>query len=114
MPVETLDRVVNGRSLTGPVLLKTDCQGFDLDVIKGGAATMRQVDVLISEVNLFHAAGDTRRPVLSDFVSYLASVGFEVFDILSYNQRPLDRALGYVDLAFVRRDGPLWQTHRWA
>lgn len=114
VPVETLDRVVAGRHLARPALLKTDCQGFDLDVIRGGNRTMQQIDIVISEVNLFFAAGDTNRPVLSDFVTYLASIGFEVFDILSYNQRPLDRALGYVDLALVRRDGDLWQNHRWA
>lgn len=111
--VSTLDNVLERHRLQGPVLLKTDCQGYDLDVLKGARSVLKQVDVIISEANLYHAGGDPSRPVFSDIVTFLAEQEFEVFDILSYNKRPLDSSLGYVDLAFVRRDGPLWSRHQW-
>ena len=114
VPIDTLDAVLGDRELERPLLLKTDCQGFDLDVMRGGRELLTQVDVVISEVNLYHAAGDESRPVFSEMVTYMAAVGFEVFDVISYNRRPLDEALGYVDLAFVRKEGSLWSTHRWA
>lgn len=112
--IETLDNLFAARGLTSPIVLKTDCQGFDLDVLMGGRALLDQVEFVISEVNMFHAAGDHGRPVFGDVVAWMRDAGFAVFDIVSYNLRPLDKALGYVDLAFVRRDSRFWATHRWA
>lgn len=113
VPVETLDRVLAGRALAGPVLLKTDAQGYDLSVMKGGVQTLARTDVVVMEVNMFAPAGN---PALGDFgtvVAWMQAHGFAVYDILSYQTRPLDDALGYVDLAFVRADGPLRADHRW-
>ena len=111
--VETLDRVFHGQSFTRPILLKTDCQGYDLDVFMGGVEFLKSVDVIICEAILYRDIAAEDRPVLSEIVTFLASKGFEVFDVLSYNKRPYDDSLGYVDLAFVRRDGELWSEHRW-
>lgn len=113
VPVETLDGVLGGRDLTGPIVLKTDCQGFDLNVMKGGTAVLSRCDLVVMEVNMFHPAGD---PTLGDFstiVTWMQQQGFSVYDILSYQTRPLDNALGYVDLAFVRDDGTFRAHHRW-
>ena len=111
--VETLDRVLAGRPLAGPVLLKTDCQGYDLNVVKGAVATLAQIDLVVMEVNMFHPAGD---PALGDFgaiIGWMGSQGFAVYDIISYQTRPLDDALGYVDLVFAKVDGPFRIHHRW-
>lgn len=113
VPVSTLDHELGERALEGPILLKTDCQGFDLEVLRGGETLLKRVDIIVSEANLFGNKGDDPRPVLSDIVCYLAAQGFEVYDIVSYNRRPFNGALGFVDLAFVRRDGPLRASHRW-
>lgn len=113
VPVETLDRVLGTRDLAGPVVLKTDCQGFDLNVMKGGVAVLARCDLVVMEVNMFHPAST---PALGDFgttVAWMQAHGFAVYDILSYQTRPLDDALGYVDLAFVRADGPFRAHHRW-
>lgn len=112
--VDTLDAVLGRRDLAGPVVLKTDCQGYDLKIVTGGRAFLGRVDLLVMEVNMFHPAGN---PDLGDFgaiVCRMRDFGFSVYDILSYQTRPFDGALGYVDLAFVRTDGRFRLHHRWA
>jgi FkbM family methyltransferase len=112
--VDTLDAVLGARVLAGPVVLKTDCQGYDLKIITGGQVLLKNVDLVVMEVNLFHPAGN---PDLGDFgaiVCRMQELGFSVYDILSYQTRPFDGALGYVDLAFVRTDGRFRSHHRWA
>jgi FkbM family methyltransferase len=112
--VDTLDAVLGPRDLAGPVILKTDCQGYDLKVVRGGREFLKRVDLVVMEVNMFHPAGD---PALGDFgaiVTWMREQGFSVYDILSYQIRPFDKALGYVDLVFVKTAGPFRAHHRWA
>jgi FkbM family methyltransferase len=44
-----LDTVLAGRTLARPALLKLDVQGFELEVVNGGADTLAQVDALLVE-----------------------------------------------------------------
>lgn len=111
--VDTLDGMFAARDLQGPIFLKTDCQGYDLNVMKGGRAFLKQVDVIVMEVNLFNPANN---PALGDFgtiVSWMRDNGFSVYDIISYQVRPRDGALGYVDLVFVQSEGHFRAHHRW-
>jgi FkbM family methyltransferase len=114
VPVATLDGLLAGRDLAGPILLKTDCQGYDLRVMKGGTRFLQSVDLVVMEVNLFHPAGDPDLGDFADITCWMRDHGFSVFDILSYQTRPFDTALGYVDLAFARTDGRFRTHHRWA
>ena len=114
VPVTTLEQLLAGRDLGRPILLKTDCQGTDLEVLKGAGAWLDRLDVVVMEVNLFHPAGDRARADFGTITSWMRAHGFDVVDILSYQPRPRDGALGYVDLAFARADGPLRADHRWA
>ena len=47
------------------------------------------------------------------FIAFMAAKGWAVIDILAPRFRPLDHALGQVDLAFARHDGPFRADHRW-
>lgn len=49
--VSTLDRVFSGMELRGPVLLKLDVQGYEAQVIRGGAETLKRVDYAVLEVS---------------------------------------------------------------
>ena len=115
VPVETLDGLFGGRrDLQGPVLLKTDCQGYDLAVMKGGKEFLKRVDVVVMEVNMFHPRGDRKLPDFGDIVAWMRDHDFAVYDIISYQTRPFDKALGYVDLVFAPENGLLRKHHRWA
>ncbi|NIQ16320.1 MAG: hypothetical protein GTO02_18595, partial [Candidatus Dadabacteria bacterium] len=41
------------------------------------------------------------------------SNGFVIYDFLDGLFRPLDNALGQIDIVFVKRDGFFRQDHRW-
>ena len=110
--VSTLDLVLK-KTLEGKkVLLKTDCQGGDLAVIKGGKKNIQNCDVIIMETSLYRFWGD-HHPDFYDIVSYMKSEGFVVIDILGGLFKPNNRALGQVDLAFVKENGPLRPDHSW-
>ena len=112
VPVSTLD-IQLGERLDGKrVLLKTDCQGGDLDVIKGGVQTLKHCDVVIMETSLYRFWGD-HHPDFYDIVFYMRSQGLVVFDILDGAFKPSNRALGQVDLVFVHENGPLRPHNRW-
>lgn len=113
VPVRRLDDLLGGRDLKGPILLKTDCQGFDLHALKGAVATLRQTDLVIVEVNMFHPASNPDLPDFGEIVGWMRDQNFAVFDIVSYQTRPFDEALGYVDLVFARNDSGFRRHHRW-
>lgn len=110
--VSTLDLQMKGRLEEKKVLLKTDCQGGDLDVIKGGLETLQHCDVVIMETSLYRFWGD-HHPDFYDIVSFMKSRGLVVFDILEGTFKPSNRALGQVDLVFVHEDGLLRPNHFW-
>jgi FkbM family methyltransferase len=114
VPVQTLDNYFGNRDFKEPILLKTDCQGYDMHVMRGGRNFLKRVDVVVCEVNMFHPAGDDSLPDFGDSVIIMRELGFAVYDVVSYQSRPFDDALGYVDLVFARDNGPLRAHHRWA
>jgi FkbM family methyltransferase len=114
VPVDTLDNLFAGRDLEGPILIKTDCQGYDMHVMRGGREFLNRVDVAVCEVNMFHPTGRPDLPDFGEIVITMRNLGFAVYDIVSYQTRPFDMALGYVDLVFAREGGPLRKYHRWA
>lgn len=112
VPVSTLDIVLKDRLKGEKVLLKTDCQGGDLAVVKGGREILQSCDIVIMESSLYRFWG-SHHPDLYDIVSYMKSQGFVVFDILDGTFKPSNRALGQVDLAFVKEFGSLRPNHYW-
>lgn len=113
VPVKKLDSIIS-RNVQDPILLKTDCQGFDLNVIKGATQILQKTELVIMETNLFHPASDFSLADFGDIVVAMKARGWAVYDIISYQTRPLDSALGYVDVAFVKETGMFRRTHRWA
>lgn len=112
VPVQRLDDVMAAHEVTGPVLLKTDCQGADLLVVRGAEKTLEHCEIVILEVSLFSFWGD-HQPDFTAIVNYMAERGYVVYDILDGLFRPSDNALGQVDLAFVKRDGFLRANRKW-
>ena len=94
-----------------PNLLKIDVQGYELEVLKGAAATLPGVDVILAEINLLDI--HTQVPLLADVVRWLDDRRFVAFDICALTRRPLDRALWQCDMLFVPAGSALRQDKRW-
>lgn len=112
VPVVRLDDVVRQKQLKGPFLIKVDVQGAELEVLAGASETMRQAELITLEVSLFEFMKGA--PVLHDVVAFMKDRGFVTYDILPSWTRPLDKALGQMDIVFVKEGGMFRQSHDYA
>jgi hypothetical protein len=73
---------------------------------------LEQTEYVVLETSLFGFYRDG--PQLSDVMMFMRQHGFEPYDLANHLYRPLDGALAQVDVAFVKRDGPLRTVHSYA
>lgn len=91
--VDTLDNLV--QRYAGPIGLKIDTEGFDLEVIRGAAETLKRTEFVFSEVSLRHRFNESYK--FSEFIAEMASHGFEVAEII-----PHPGHNRYADVLFVQ------------
>ena len=97
VPVTTLDAVADGHP--GPIGLKIDTEGFELEVIRGARETLRRTEFVIAEVSLRpRFAGGYR---FSELVAEMGAAGFEPLAALT----PLRPGATDCDLLFAPWDG---------
>lgn len=86
----------------GMVFLKIDTQGFELEVLKGAKGILPRIvaiQIEMSLVPLYEGA-----PVFLDALSYMESLGFELFSLVcGFKNKETGRLL-QVDGVFLRRD----------
>ena len=103
VPVVRLDD--EARDLDGPIVIKVDVEGGELDVLEGARATLERTELVALEASLFELVPG--QPLLHDVVAFMADAGLVPYDVFGGHLRPLDGALAQIDVAFVREDGPL-------
>jgi hypothetical protein len=52
-------------------------------------------------------------PIFDEVVAYMKTIGFVAYDIIHGWYRPLDNALGQVDILFVKENSFLRSDHRY-
>jgi FkbM family methyltransferase len=109
-PMVTIDSVFE-RELHLPELVKLDIQGYELEALKGAGRLFGHTEVFILEVQLIR--GDSI-PTMYDVVEFMHRRNYQAYDICGYLRRPVDDALGQIDLVFARSDGPLCLDRRWS
>ena len=85
--------------------VKIDCQGAELDILRGGEHLIHQTEVILLECS-FACEYNKGAPKFIDYITYIDSIGFSVFDITE-----LHRAHGVliqIDILFIRKSSPLW------
>lgn len=104
VPVRRLDSIIPAQ-LAGPALLKIDTQGAEIEVLKGAAGLLDQIDVIVAETS-FH---QMRKgiPEVHEVITFMAERGFVPYEVLEGFYRPIDNALGQIDFAFVPVNSPL-------
>jgi len=105
LPMSTLDEVSGAATLKGPVLLKVDVQGFELEVLRGGPRTLALAEVVLLEVSLLEY--NQGAPLMPEVVAFMNSAGFVPYDVCGQFRRETDAALCQIDIMFVRRDSAL-------
>ena len=104
-----IDELVIGKGLKSPYLLKVDTQGSELDVLGGCTKILDKIEVIVLEVSMFEFMKKT--PVFYDIINYMKKINFVAYDIdLAWN-RPLDDALGQLNIVFVKEKGFFRNNH---
>ncbi len=112
VPQIRVDDLVQNNNCIPPFLFKIDVQGAELDVLEGAKLTIAETEAVILEVSFFEFMQGA--PVFYDVVHYMKMKGFAVWDILPGWNRPLDDALGQVDIVFVKENGIFRKDHSYS
>ena len=105
LQTSTLDDVAS--HLDGPIFLKLDVQGAELEVLAGGSTTLERSDLVQLEVALLPY--NERGPTFLQVIQYMEKLGFVPFDIAGMI-RPTGAELVQVDMLFVPARSPLRPT----
>ena len=111
LPMVVLDDVAH--DLAGPLLVKLDVQGSELEVMAGGREVLARSDALVVETALIEY--NAKAPQFAEVISQSAAHGFVCYDIGGQFRRNEDSALFQVDLVLVRESSLLRSPRRfWA
>ncbi len=109
-PIVTIDYLYPaGEPL--PELAKLDIQGFELEALKGARSLFGRTEIFILEASLFRFYPKT--PLVSELIAFMHERGYELYDIAGHLRRPVDGALGQLDLVFAREGGFFRKTNDW-
>ena len=108
----TLDDLCEAKKLKGPYFIKIDVQGAELDVLNGSTAILTDTEAVLLEASLFEF--HFNEPQLYDIMVHMKKQGFALYDLTIGNYRLLDKALGQLDLVFVKENGMFRKQHHFA
>jgi FkbM family methyltransferase len=112
VPMIRVDDILKDQQLNGPYLIKVDAQGAELDVLEGAQQALLETEAVALEVSLFEFMKGT--PQFFDVVSYMKNHDFVAYDIIPGWNRPLDNALGQIDILFVKDSGMFRRDHAYS
>jgi FkbM family methyltransferase len=112
VPVVRIDDVIKEKNLAGPYLIKVDVQGAELSALEGAQKALLEAEVVVLEVSMFGFM--VGAPQFYDVVSYMKAHDFVAFDIVLGWNRPLDNALGQIDMVFVKDKGMFRRDHSYS
>lgn len=98
--VMRLDSLIDGQEL-GNIFLKTDTQGFDLEVVQGLGERIRTISAIQCELAVRHDYADV--PLMNDMVRFLEEHGFVPAFFAPVGSRSAGLGLGELDYICVRR-----------
>jgi len=112
LPMTTLDAITEGGPFGHPDFIKLDVQGYELEVLRGGARALDSAEAVLMEVNLLQLHEGA--PLFHEAAEYMGKRGFQVYDLCSLIRRPFDGAVWQADVIFVRNSSPLVSSNRWS
>ncbi len=99
VPVISLDNEINKRNLKGPYLLKLDTHGFEIPILEGANAIMRNAELIIIETYNFKLTNDSLR--YWEMCEYMEKLGFSPIENVDFLLRKQDKAFWQMDTFFI-------------
>ena len=104
LPVVTLDDAIRGLRIAGrvrePILLKLDVQGYEREVLLGGATTLAAAEVVVMELSTQRL--NEGAPLAHEMVQFMGEHGFHLFDVTGFWREPGTDVLTQMDVVFVK------------
>lgn len=100
-PVEvtTLDAILaENPGIARPILIKIDVEGYELNVLRGGARLLKLAEMVIVETSV--AKRFENGAALADVIAFMDKNGFEVFDFLTVRRGTDKTGASFVDVVF--------------
>ena len=94
----TLDLVFNKNEVFE--LIKIDCQGAEIPILKGGNRLIQKSSVIILEVP-FMGEYNIGAPNFYEHMNYMENIGYRVFDIVELHR--VDNILIQIDIIFIKQ-----------
>ena len=101
----TLKSLLSEYYIKGPILLKMDIEGGELEVILNSRNELESIDVVILEVTFLPKLEGS--PSFTSIMKIMIDYGFEVFDIVDKRYYKNSRNLFQSDMVFVRKESLL-------
>lgn len=87
--------------------IKIDCQGAELDILRGGVSVLRGTELLLLECP-FAGQYNQNAPSFAEYIHTLDTLGFAPLEITE--QHRATGVLFQIDIAFLRKSSPLWES----
>ncbi|MCF8326324.1 MAG: FkbM family methyltransferase [Leadbetterella sp.] len=111
VPIYTVDSLLESNKIPIPNICKIDVQGFEIEVLKGAKKILGKTDIFILEASLFRFSPN--QPLLHEIIDFMVKQGYVIYDFAGFANRPLDKALGQLDICFVLENSPLRFNQGW-
>lgn len=108
IPLTTLDRLVQGRALKPPYILKLDVQGAELDVLRGALATLAQSVIVTTEIQIF-----LERDNIVELLAFMQGMGFVLFDLTDQGYYPSNNVLYQCYATFIPKAMDFRKNTKW-
>ena len=107
----SLDTFVFKQKISTIDILKIDVQGYELEVLKGALLSLKNTHFLIVEVSFLEIYENA--PLANEIIQFLNTQNFQIFDIVDFKLRPLDRILFQVDMFFIKKDSIIIENKKY-
>lgn len=88
-----------------PTLLKLDVEGFEDAVLRGAHTSLKNVDIIISEVSVLRRT--ERELSFGNFILFLEDLGFSAVNIAEITAMGRGGPIAYMDMVFARSDSAM-------
>ncbi len=98
---QTLDALIDDNNVDGPIFLKMDVQGSELDILEGTKKSLGKIEFILLEASLVEY--NEGAPKIIEVINYMKSINYILFDICD-DHRNLQNQLIQVDLLFIKEN----------